>query len=404
MATSIVMPKLGLTMTEGTVIEWLKKPGDRIQVGEGVVTISSEKLTNEVEAPVSGILLEVKVKEDEEVPVGEVIGIIGEEGELTGSGKAESYQVSSRQAEEPAQLSKKLRVSPAARKKARELGVNILEVQGTGPKGRITRKDIEQYAAKKVHEQPIAQVAPTLEIPRVQETTPSTIEGVKGESLSSMRSTIAKRMHHSLAQTAQLTLHRKARVDKLLQFQQRIREEAQSSNVKLTLTVLLARAVTLSLKDYPIMNTHLIDNQLYQYDEVHIGIATALEQGLVVPVIKHADQLSLGNLARAIQVGTEKARSQKSTAEEISGSTFTITNLGGQGIEYFTPILNTPETGILGVGAIQEELKLEQDQVVVGKNLPLSLTFDHRVVDGAPAAEFLGRVIYYLEHPYLLIL
>lgn len=221
-----------------------------------------------------------------------------------------------------------------------------------------------------------------------------------------MRSTIAKRMHKSITSTAQLTLHRKAEIDTLIKFQNNIRQEVSQNdlNVRLTLTVFLAKAVILSLKEMPIMNRHLVDNTLYQYDDIHLGIATSLDEGLVVPVVKNADKLSLGALAEAISTVTKKARNSKADPNELTGSTFTLTNLGSQGVEYFTPILNPPESGILGVGAFSEELKLIDGKVVSVKRIPLSLTFDHRVLDGVPAADFLARIVYYLEHPYLLVL
>lgn len=429
MSTSILMPKLGMTMKEGTVVEWLKQPGDAVQKGEGVATISSDKLTSEVEAPASGTLLEVLADVDEEVEVGVAIGVIGEAGEKANEvSSAENVKQNVAVAEPEAKAdvlvekqatNQRKRISPAARKKARELGVDTLQVIGTGPKGRITRRDIEKFAkengTKREQDQVAAAkkeanvenlVAATTMEPNVKNFVVEAKPKTAGRNLSTMRSAIANRMHESITSTAQLTLHRKADINKLLEFKKTIQAEASRKelDLKLTLTVLLARAVTLSLKDMPSMNTHLMDQKLYSYDEVHLGIATALEEGLVVPVVRNAEQLPLGELAKAIRLVTEKARTGRVESNEISGSTFTITNLGSQGIEYFTPILNTPESGILGVGSFMEELKLEDGQVVSVTKLPLSLTFDHRVIDGSPAAEFLGRVIDYLENPYLLVL
>jgi len=409
MPTTIVMPKLGMTMKEGTVIEWLKRPGDIVKEGEGVVTISSEKLTSEVEAPASGILLEIVEKEDSEVEVGKVIGVIGKKDEdaqeetvstssattvasVTTTEKPEAVQQ-----QQQVKNNRQIRISPAARKKAKELGVDTIQVTGTGPKGRITRADIEQFA-KGQEEKAIVHI-------EQEEAGRSNIDP-SIENMPRIRSVISKRMHESLQSTAQLTLHRKANINKLIEFQAQIKREAKSGNaeLKLTLTVLVARAVLLSLQDKPFMNTHLINNKLHEYKEVHLGIATAVQDGLVVPVVRNAAQLSLGNLAKSISLVAEKARRGNAGASELTGSTFTITNLGSQGIEYFTPILNTPESGILGVGTLMDELILEDGNVKNAKKLPLSLTFDHRILDGAPAAEFLGQVIYYLEHPYLLVL
>ncbi|WP_258871331.1 dihydrolipoamide acetyltransferase family protein [Virgibacillus dokdonensis] len=220
-----------------------------------------------------------------------------------------------------------------------------------------------------------------------------------------MRKSIAANMQHSLETTAQLTLHRKADITNLLAFQKKMRTEAAENNLdlKLTLTVFLARAVTLSLQTHPEVNTHLINDQLHQFEEVHLGIATSLEDGLVVPVVKHAERLPLGSLAKQMKHVTETAREGKNA--DLSGATFTISNLGAQGIEYFTPILNPPESGILGVGTFVKELTLdENEQVKQITSLPLSLTFDHRVLDGAPAAAFLNTIAHYLAKPYLLLL
>jgi pyruvate dehydrogenase E2 component (dihydrolipoamide acetyltransferase) len=222
-----------------------------------------------------------------------------------------------------------------------------------------------------------------------------------------MRKAIARNMRRSLGQTAQLTLHRKANADNLIDFQKVLRKEIESTelDVKLTLTVLIARATVLALQDLKKMNSLYQDGQLTEFDEVHLGIATSLEDGLVVPVIKDAHQKTIGNLAKEIKELTGKARNGEASGDLLSGSTFTITNLGASGIEYFTPILNTPETGILGVGAFQDELILtEKGKVKSVKKIPFSVTFDHQIVDGATAADFLTILTKYIESPYLLVL
>lgn len=412
MSTAIVMPKLGMTMKEGTIVEWLKQPGESVTEGEGVAVISSEKLTSEVEAPSDGVLLKIIEDVDNEVEVGKPIGIIGNEKEAESESNhdVKEGKDSTLEEKEPAQqeaevkvkdTNKRIRISPAARKLAQQLQVDTQKVTGTGPNNRITRRDIQAFADKRGEEK-----VPTK--PKMEQETATVVQptGVNGEKLSVMRQTIAKRMQQSLFTTAQLTLHRKAEINALLDFQKDIKKQIMESelDVRLTLTVLIARAVTLSLRDKSFMNTHLIDDQLYLFDEVHLGIATSLDAGLVVPVVKNAERLPLGELAKAISSVTEKARNGQLPGNELTGSTFTISNLGQQGIEYFTPVLNTPETGILGVGTFIDELKLENGTVKTVKKLPLSLTFDHQVLDGAPAGDFLNRVVYYLEHPYLLVL
>ncbi|UTI41920.1 dihydrolipoamide acetyltransferase family protein [Niallia sp. RD1] len=416
MSTAIVMPKLGMTMKEGTIVEWLKQPGESVSEGEGVAVISTEKLTSEVEAPTDGVLLTIIEEVDNEVEVGKPIGIIGNEKEAESESSQDVREGKDAALEENAparqeaevkgkDTNKRIRISPAARKLAQQLRVDTQNVKGTGPNNRITRRDIQAFADKRGEEKvptkpKVEQETKTIVQPDVQTT------GVKSEKLSVMRQTIAKRMQQSLSTTAQLTLHRKAEINALLDFQKDIKKQVTESelDVRLTLTVLIARAVTLSLRDKSFMNTHLIDGQLYLFDEVHLGIATSLDAGLVVPVVKNAERLPLGELAKAISSVTEKARNGQLPGYELTGSTFTISNLGQQGIEYFTPVLNTPETGILGVGTFIEELTLENETVKTVKKLPLSLTFDHQVLDGAPAGDFLNRVVYYLEHPYLLVL
>ncbi|KLV28540.1 branched-chain alpha-keto acid dehydrogenase subunit E2 [Niallia circulans] len=413
MSTAIVMPKLGMTMKEGTIVEWLKQPGESVSEGEGVAVISSEKLTSEVEAPTDGVLLTIIEEVDNEVEVGKPIGIIGNEKEAESESSQDVREGKDAALEENAparqeaevkrkDTNKRIRISPAARKLAQQLRVDTQKVTGTGPNNRITRRDIQAFAdmGGEVTEPKVDQETNTIVQPNVQP------PDVKGEKLSVMRQTIAKRMQQSLSTTAQLTLHRKAEINALLDFQKDIKKQVMESelDVRLTLTVLIARAVTLSLRDKSFMNAHLIDGKLYLFDEVHLGIATSLDAGLVVPVVKNAERLPLGELAKAISSVTEKARNGQLPGYELTGSTFTISNLGQQGIEYFTPVLNTPETGILGVGTFIEEVTLENENVKTVKKLPLSLTFDHQVLDGAPAGDFLNRVVYYLEHPYLLVL
>ena len=238
------------------------------------------------------------------------------------------------------------------------------------------------------------------------ETTSVDLGGV-GEGLSPMRKAIARNMRGSLAQTAQLTLHRKVNADPLIDFQKVLRKEIETTklDVKLTLTVLIARAVVLSLQEMKKMNSLYHAGQLTEFNEVHLGIATSLEDGLLVPVIRDAHQKTIGSLAKELKEVTEKARNEEAGADLLSGSTFTITNLGSSGVEYFTPILNTPETGILGVGAFQDDLKLTEEGTVKSvKKIPFSITFDHQIVDGATAAEFLNILVKYIESPYLLVL
>ncbi|WP_053360855.1 dihydrolipoamide acetyltransferase family protein [Bacillus sp. FJAT-27251] len=419
MSQVIVMPKLGMTMTEGTIVEWHKEVGEPVSEGEAVLTISSEKLTQEVEAPVSGVLLTKKADVDDQLEVGAAIAVIGAEGETVNEVAVEApaavadkveavtdsaaAPVREEAAKKPA--GDRIFITPLARKIAKEHQLDIALVDGTGGNGRITKRDVERA----IQEGSAAAVvegkseAPIAEPARVSPVSDETI----GAGLKPMRKAIARNMRRSLGQTAQLTIHRKVRANELIDFQKMLRTQVESAelDVKLTITVLVARAAILALQEMKQMNSRYVDGTLTEFDEVHLGIATSLEDGLVVPVVKNAHQKTIGTLAKEIKDISTKARNGEASGELLTGSTFTITNLGASGIEYFTPILNTPETGILGVGSFQDELALDEEGKVQSiKKIPLSLTFDHQIVDGATAAEFLNILAKYIETPYLLVL
>lgn len=412
MSEAVVMPKLGMTMTEGTIVEWYKEVGDPVNKGEPILMISSEKLNQDVEAPITGVLLTKIGEVEDELEVGATIAVIGDEGEKIvtndvqpvqseSPATSESLEASGHAAvlantEEKTSKGDRTFITPLAKKMAKNKNLDITLIKGTGGNGRITKRDIQRALASLVDDSTPAPPEPT---PTIAETV--------GEGLPSMRKAIARNMRKSLGQTAQLTLHRKANADHLIDFQKVLRKEIESSelDIKLTLTVLIARATVLALQELKKMNSLYHDGRLTEFDEVHLGIATSLKDGLLVPVIKDAHQKTIGNLAKEIKELTEKAKNGDAGGDLLSGSTFTITNLGASGIEYFTPILNTPETGILGVGAFQDELTLTENGTVKSvMKIPFSITFDHQILDGATAAEFLNILIKYIESPYLLVL
>lgn len=427
MSENIIMPKLGMTMKEGTVEEWFKSEGDTVEEGESIVTISSEKLTNDVEAPASGTLLKIKVQAGEDAKVKAVLGIIGEEGEDVGSDDddseettqenkdnnttSEDQQVSSNEEqsdkkdtenEEKPEQRERIFISPLARNMAEDKDLDITRIKGTGGNDRITKLDIQRVESEGYDYEGEADTS--------NENASSTAQNVDvssiGEGLNPMRQRIAQNMRQSLNNTAQLTLHRKVNADRLLDFKARLSEELKDADqdVKLTVTALLAKAVVLALKEYGAMNARYENGELTEYEDVHLGIATSLEDGLMVPVIDNADTKSIGTLAKEIKTSAEAVREGNTSDVQLSGATFTITNMGASGIEYFTPILNLGETGILGVGALAKELVLEGDNVKQVSRIPLSLTFDHQILDGAGAADFLKVLAKYIENPYLLML
>ena len=427
MSENIIMPKLGMTMKEGTVEEWFKSEGDTVEEGESIVTISSEKLTNDVEAPTSGTLLKIKVQAGEDAKVKAVLGIIGEEGEDVGSDDddseettqenkdndttSEDQQASSNEEQSDKKDTEKeakpeqrerIFISPLARNMAKDKDLDITRIKGTGGNDRITKLDIQRVDSEGYDYEGEADTSNENASSTPQNFDVSSI----GEGLNPMRQRIAQNMRQSLNNTAQLTLHRKVNADRLLDFKARLSEELKDADqdVKLTVTALLAKAVVLALKEYGAMNARYENGELTEYDDVHLGIATSLEDGLMVPVIDNADTKSIGTLAKEIKTSAEAVREGNTSDVQLSGATFTITNMGASGIEYFTPILNLGETGILGVGALAKELVLEGDNVKQISRIPLSLTFDHQILDGAGAADFLKVLAKYIENPYLLML
>lgn len=413
MATEIIMPKLGLTMTEGTVFEWLKHEGDEVKKGETVATINSEKLTADVDAPADGVLLKIVVQEGEDAKCKAPIAYLGEKGEQAADTKqpAETTQEATAAApvagsaptspaEENVEQKRKspaagarIFITPLARKIAAEQGIDYSKIAGSGGNGRITRRDVESYAASQ----------PTVAAPGQTQTA-----GVEvGQGLAGMRKVIAQRMMGSLQTTAQVTLHAKADITSLMAFRKELKQKVAHplTSGQLSLTTLVTRAAILALKDTPDMNAWYQNGQFTHNEDVNIGMAVAVSAGLMVPVVKRAQTMTLTelgeNLARVI-TGT---RQGTLAGDLYTGGTFTISNLGKSGVEYFTPIINTPETGILGVGTLLQELQLDETgKLVQAVKLPLSLTFDHQVIDGSPAADFLAKIVAFLEDPYTLVL
>lgn len=434
MSKRVDMPKLGMTMTEGTIDEWYKSVGDAVKKGEAVCMIASEKLTMDVESPADGQLLEITVESGGVAKVGEQIGLVGDEGDSVGdkpagddealseSGeptdereaikdaaeKSDSFERThdkeinenaieeeEHPTEQSQQSGKRVFITPLAKKIAQEKGIDYSQIKGTGGNGRITKHDVEKAPAKEKTEQ-TAQA----EVQAVAQ------KSVTPKNLSPMRSAIAANMMNSLQTTAQLTLHQKANADKLFKFNKKLKTEVSNSglDIKVTVTALITKAVALTLKDDPKMNSTYKEGDLTKHDEVNIGIATSLDDGLMVPVIHDAGSKSIGDIATQIFELSDAARNGSLEDEKMSGGTFTITNIGTSGIEYFTPVLNAPEVGILGVGSVQNELKLVDGEVKETKTLPISLTIDHQIIDGADGANFLATLIKYIENPFLLVL
>lgn len=374
MAVQIVMPKLGMAMTEGEVVKWLKEDGAQVAKDEPVVQVMSKKITYEVKAPQAGVLRQA-VPPKQKVPVGAVIGYItapGEEVPVTPAAPAAAAGPTA-QAE--------VLATPMAKRLAREHGIDLREVRGTGPGGRIQESDVLAYLEQRRQ----APAAP--EAPPAARVIPFT----------GMRRAIAERMTESLQTMAQVTITTEADVTGLVEFVDRLKTRADISY-----TAVLVKAVAAALKQHPILNSTLVGDEIRLLDEINIGVGVALDEGLIVPVIRNADRLSLAEIDRELKRLAAAARAGTLTVDEVTGSTFTISNLGMYGVDAFTPIINPPEVAILGVGRITEKPAVYRGQVAVRSLMTLSLTFDHRVVDGAPAAAFLQTLAGMLAQPALI--
>ncbi|MDH4421706.1 dihydrolipoamide acetyltransferase family protein [Bacillus cereus] len=401
MAVEVVMPKLGMAMKEGIITNWNIKTGDNVAKGELIASINSEKIETEIEAPADGTVLDIAVSEDEGVPPGTVICYIGKPNEKVEvhesthviEEKTSNIEVQNVQHPEPyvKEVAKqRIKISPVAKKIAKTENLDIKALVGTGPGGRITKADVFKALEIRVN------------VPEVLE---QEKENSKVIPVTGMRKAIANRMHASLQNSAQLTLTMKVDVTDLVDLHKNMADTVQKRyGNKLTITDFVSRAVILALGEHKEMNSAYINDEIHQFEHVHLGMAVALEKGLVVPAIRFANNLSLVELSKEIKNAAQKARTGSLNSDDMQGTTFTISNLGSFGIEYFTPVLNTPETGILGVGAIEHVPVYKGKKLRKGSMLPLSLTFDHRVLDGAPAAAFLRTIKDYLEEPVTILL
>ena len=395
MAVEVVMPKFGLTMTEGTIQQWFKSEGDAIKTGEALFEVETEKVLYEVEVAADGTVAKLLYAVEAVVGVGLPIAIIAEAGEdiaeiaaryadaaaapaAPAATATEPVPVAA-SAAPPAPKEKRGRVpvTPAARKLAKEHSIDLALMTGTGPRGRITREDVQKIIDSG------GQVAPSAAAPAAAQDIP----------LRGMRKVIAERMHQSLQGSAQLTITTEVDVTQLIDRRQEVRQ-----NFNATYTDFIVQACAHALKQHPRMNASLEGNTIHLNNHIHVGLAVALDEGLIVPVVRDTDKKSLRNIAEEAKTLAEKARASQLKLEEVSGGTFTVSNLGMYGVDSFTPIINAPQSGILGVGRIVEKPVIYRGEVTRRSMLVLSLTFDHRVIDGAPAGAFLQTVADLLAH------
>ncbi len=401
MAAEVKLPRLGQGMESGTIVKWLKGEGERVEKGEPLYEVDTEKVTQEVEAEVAGVLLRIAVPEGE-VAVGQTIAYLGEEGEHvdaesddSASQKAEAEPPAEKPAPEreramtaavsEARADGRVKASPLARRIARERGVDLAALSGTGPEGRIVAEDVERASAA-----PAAAPAP----PAVP-APPGEVEQVP---LTKVRKTIARRLTEAWqVPVFQLQVSADmARVNELL-----ARRKELEPDARVTVTDVLTKVCAQALMRHPDVNVQFTDEALLRFPSVNVALAVAAPQGLVVPVIKSAERLSLAEIAGARADVVGRARGGKLRAEDLEGGTFTISNLGMFAVERFIAVLNPPQAAILAVGATEARPVALEGAVVVRPTMTMTLTVDHRAVDGAPAAEFLGTVKALLEEPGL---
>jgi pyruvate dehydrogenase E2 component (dihydrolipoamide acetyltransferase) len=432
-ANQVTLPRLGQGMESGTIVRWLKAEGDKVEKGEPLYELDTEKVTQEVESDASGVVLKILAGEGEEIEVGKPVAVIGEEGEdissesddsseergSDGDGAArevaddepkeegdpapkregereearEARADSDGQPEQPAQAEpeqpevsgRRVKASPLARRLAKERGLELSSLKGTGPEGRIVAEDVERAAAQPSW---AAEAPASTEIEVVQ--------------LSSMRKTIARRMTEAWA-TPHFQIAMTVDMRAAMRLRELLVERTQEGAARPTFSDVLTKACAMALLRHRDMNAHFAGTEVHIFPTANIGIAVAVPHGLVVPVIRNCERKSIAELAAARADLVERTRAGKLTQGDLEDGTFTISNLGMYGVDRFVAVLNPPQAGILAVGAIQERPVVEDGDLVARPVMELTLSCDHRSVDGATASEFLGSVKAFLEEPGLML-
>ena len=419
MAYEIIMPQLGLTMEEGTVSRWIKQEGDAVKVGDIILEITTDKLTNEVASEFEGTLLKIVAQEGEDIPVKGLLAYIGQPGEAVGGAAPAAVvaapvvaplPVVAAPASVPASAGdRRIRISPLARKTAAKLSVDYSNIVGTGTCGRVTQKDILAAAqAQKTAPAPVA-AAPAASASVVaaeKKTVPATaLELMEGDTvvkLVGMRKVVAERMLKSHTEIPPVTQNIKVDVTKLMKFRKTLLAE---TGKKYSVNDLILKATAKCLRAHPEILVSFDGDKIIQRAHVNLGMAVALDAGLIVPVIRDADKMGLDQLAETARDLAARAKENKLTPDEYRGSTFSVSNLGMFGIETFTPIINQPDAAILGVCAIQDELAMDDEGNIYKKQvMRLSMTLDHRLLDGAVVAKFEMDLRDMLENPMSILL
>lgn len=378
MEINIIMPQMGESVAEGTILQWLVSEGERVEKDKPVVEISTDKVDTEVPSPATGVLGKILYKENDTVPVGTVIGIIqtSEVEEVTAPKEIITQKV---EAQAPkVEVSERERVSPLVKSLARQYGIDLKKVKGTGEGGRITKKDILDYVG----------VKPVEELKEREEIVP----------LSPKRKIIAERMSLSKRTAPHVTTTFEIDVTEIVKYRERRKEGfLKEKGFNLTYLPFIMKAVITALKEFPILNSTWTEEGIRIKRYVNLGIATSIEDGLIVPVIRDADKKDFLRLAEESQDLAKRARDKKLSPDEVQEGTFTITNYGVGGSLFGTPIIVPNQAAILGIGAIQKRTAVINDAIAIRSIVYLSLSFDHRILDGAQADQFMRRVKEILE-------
>jgi pyruvate dehydrogenase E2 component (dihydrolipoamide acetyltransferase) len=421
-SSQVTLPRLGQGMESGVIVKWLKSEGEEVQKGDPLYELDTEKVTQEVEADSSGVLLKILANEGEEIEVGKAIAVIGEAGEDISAESDDSAEGEAgdptevtdeaaeegqpaperggdrepgRQSDEPApepqvpeqqQNGGRVKASPLARRIAKERGIDLSLLRGTGPEGRIVAEDVER-----------AQVSPTAEAAAAAAAAPGEVEVVK---LNQMRKTIARRMTEAWEAPA-FQISMSADMTASIRLREALLERVEEGGVRPTYSDILTKVVGLALMRHRDMNAHFAGDEVRLFPTANIGIAVAIPHGLVVPVIRSCQAKTIAEIAAARADIVERTRGGKLRSEDLEDGTFTISNLGMYGVERFTAVLNPPQAGILAVGAIEERAVVEEGELEIQPRMDLTLTVDHRSVDGATASDFLRTVKSFLEEPGL---
>lgn len=380
--TEVVMPRLDPGMQSGKIVQWLKKVGDSVQQGEPILVVEGEKTTFEVEAPGSGVLTKILVEVGSDVPVTQPVAVIGESDSTNRSSSANGIVTStSAPALVPERLSaisgERIIASPAARRLAQEHGVEISKVKGTGPGGRVTREDIIQAVQTRSTTQSSTKLSSPVVLRKLK------LEGV--------RKVVAERLGFTARTAIPVTLTMEVDATKLVSLKDRERG--------ISFTALAAKAVAKALEKHEVMNSTIEGEEITTYSDINVAVAINTDQGLVAPVIHHANQKPTKEINADIDSLAQKAKESRLAIEDLTGGTFTISNLGRYDVVTFAPVINPPQCAILGLGAIAYKPIADGERVLSRPTTTLTLVFDHRIVDGVPAAKFLQEIRKNLEEP-----